>query len=133
MTYLIPAYSFARHQINGLSLLIDGDLVAIEAGRDDLDSLLADVDRLVGKRNFTALAETLSTAEQEINNNGDVIVSKFVNDTADEVYDDVIRYSDDTVAAVENDIGKCRPVYDALTTVIDTSCVQAVSTITSLT
>jgi len=113
-------------EVGALRDLIDADLSRIESYRDVLIDQLTKVRVYIGNINFTATALTLDFAQQELNANGDEIVGKFVNDTADEIYLDVTQYTENTVDAVENDIAQCLPIYDSVTTIIDATCVAMI-------
>jgi hypothetical protein len=114
-------------QLDLLNNLISTTLVSIEEQRDALVVDLRTAEGYIANNNFTAIDESLKFAQGQLNENGSAIVGAFVNDTADSIYDDVISFSTQTVDAVENDIGNSLPLYDAITTLIDATCVQLVS------
>lgn len=88
-----------------------------------LDSLHA-AESVVRLVSFGSAADVLVQSETIINENGSYIVSGFVNDTADAVYRAVDQYLNATTAALEGDVGKCRPLYRSLKTVFDGFCKQ---------
>jgi hypothetical protein len=113
-------------EISSLQWLIQNGVQPIETGRDSLVQLLQTVQSLIGGRNFSADSVTLQTGQDIINTDGNNIVSVFVNATADSIDNDVTAVVDRATRAIESDVGQCRPFYDSMTTIIDTTCVRTI-------
>jgi hypothetical protein len=114
-------------QVNKLNDLINTNLTAIEAERDNLTRHLESANRYIGHMNFTATSVALNYAQQELNARGDAIVAAFVNRTADTMFDKIVKFSTDAVYAVEYEVAHCRPLYSSIKTVIDATCVYLAS------
>jgi len=95
----------------------------ISAGRDVLVIQLEDEESLVTSFSFSEAARTLEYSEAVINFNGSVIISKYINETADSIYLLLSEFSHRSATNVEDVIAKCFPLYNSITTAVDSACV----------
>ncbi|KAK2143838.1 hypothetical protein LSH36_808g00027 [Paralvinella palmiformis] len=87
---------------------------------DSLDSITATM-----PENFTALGQVLNATEAVIETNGSTLSSRAINRTIDDVTERVTLLANEMIDDVENEVGRCRPVYDSATYLLDSVCVDA--------
>ena len=99
-------------------------VVPIEQDRDRLMIDLQAVESIVSTVSFSTAADVLVSSNDTINVNGTVIVSAYVNDTADSIYNEVVTSIDTVSYQIQNEVARCRPLYDSYTTSIDAACLR---------
>ena len=109
--------------IDKLESLYNGSVTEINTLRKDIFVELAGVQDLLTE-NITAITIGLYKGQNITNEQGNDIVQGVINSTATEV-ENII---DSSIEEIENnvryEIGKCKPVYNAVATIVDSACVE---------
>jgi len=104
----------------------------IEAGRERLLVEMYYEEMALNSMSFSAAANNLVFSEAMINANGSLIISAYINTTADTVYFLVVGFADETAYSVENDIARCGTLYASATLVLDSGCVRTLYPVNGL-
>ena len=107
----------------------------VQTAEDDKARLYAHVlhvDHVIGRTDFSGLSDSLMTSQVFVNGQGKNVLSGVVNDTADDAYGLLETYISDTIDAVENDVTRCYPLYQSVSTVTTAVCVAGLYQINGL-
>ena len=92
--------------------------------KDSLAGELAQLEKLTSQ-NVTAIVDGLVQVEIKLNDTGSQMVKEVIGNTTDQVKDDIGGSVVLIQAEVKEDVGRCHPVYSAVSGMINSGCVKA--------
>ena len=72
---------------------------------------------------LSEIDQTLTEGNVTLNEDGNDILHAFINDTADEIYNDIEEFVVYIDHWVRYELGNCWPMYESLTSMVDSTCV----------
>ena len=96
----------------------------MERTKMSLGTALGTTNDILQGLNLAAVISGLKAAQDTINTRGNEIISETAIKTADEVSNTLIETVDDIEVDVRDNIGRCYPVYAAVSNIVDAGCVQ---------
>ena len=102
--------------------LYDDSVVVIEQSADDVTTELQYVEAVTSDAGLTQLTSDLTQAQLVLDTSGDDVITAYIGDTCTDINSTVYTYYSETSAAVTNDIGACRSVFDALADTVAVVC-----------
>lgn len=103
--------------------ILENTVLVMESDKQELIRHLKIVESIVTAVSFLGTAQTFNTSEAVINENGTVLVSDFVNKTADNTEAMLVKFIMDATYLVENDVARCLSLYTAVEQTLDSACV----------
>lgn len=97
-----------------------------------LESYLDKIQQILNGVSLINISHALNDSENIINKDGDNIIGNYINRTADETFEKIKKFADDTEYAVRNTVGRCKPAFDSIKYVIDEACKEALWPINGL-
>ena len=82
------------------------------------------IEDLLPRTPLMNITNDLKEDEAIINDSGNTLVGKFINTTADDLYEETVAFTNQMISTVEEDLGRCKPLYNSLTGTIDSVCVK---------
>lgn len=98
-------------------------ILDMETDKDELSQATNSSYTITSAVSLSKVMFDLTTAEDIINTEADDMIQEIVRDSADGVYNLLNDFTKGLAKSVENDIAKCRPAYDAVTTITYVPCV----------
>lgn len=98
-------------------------VVPIEAERGELKEAVLTARQITEMTSLTKLMEDLTAAQDQLNEGGGALVVDLLVDHGNIIIKHVENYTQAAEKAIREDVGKCRPVFDAATTIVYGPCV----------
>ena len=94
---------------------------------EDVEKELREVEVILNNHmSLAEVAEVLSNATEWFSVSANDFIDNYIETVAIEVYCDIEGFVGSVIWAVENGIGNCWPLYEAITNIVDVTCVRAV-------
>ena len=119
-----PLSSRLSAHASTLRTLESSTIAFLRDTRDNLTRALDDVKRITEDTPIPKLIHSLTDAQDNLNANGNDLIRGVVNATVDDlmmILSTLMTSLDDDI---RNDVGRCQPLYAAVTGVIDVGCVN---------
>jgi prominin 1 len=100
----------------------------------DLDSSLANLQTISGSLNTTVdtTKTTLQNTDAAVQANGSALVTNQVTTFSDNIFADVNNYTSWLLIQLQDNVGACRPVFDAYSDAVNLLCSYAIDTLSGL-
>ena len=108
----------------GLNAYYQQQVDPIKTQSNQLNQDLSTSQSITGTTSFGKAADNLNTSQQVINSNGTKIVDAYISSDVDYINNLILTYVGNTIDAVENKVGRCRPLHDSLAKILDALCVD---------